>query len=154
MKSNLTGIDALPSSAAQRLPCFPATRRCSISAFQKSSTPWLHSKGSLFWTGKWLLLTRKGDLPFSSPEHPSHEVPVFFYAFDLLNQDGELLLSSPIERRRKLLAKLLSDPDDPLRLSPQLQARRDTFLRAVRKLDLEGVVGKRIDSTYEPGERS
>jgi bifunctional non-homologous end joining protein LigD len=24
----------------------------------------------------------------------------------------------------------------------------------VRKLDLEGVVGKRIDSTYEPGERS
>ena len=99
-------------------------------------------------------MTRKGDLPFSSPEHPSHEVPVFFYAFDLLNQDGELLLSSPIERRRKLLAKLLSDPDDPLRLSPQLQARRDTFLRAVRKLDLEGVVGKRIDSTYEPGERS
>jgi bifunctional non-homologous end joining protein LigD len=27
-------------------------------------------------------------------------------------------------------------------------------LEAVRKLDLEGVVGKRIDSTYEPGERS
>ena len=26
--------------------------------------------------------------------------------------------------------------------------------QAVRKLGLEGVVGKRIDSTYEPGERS
>jgi ATP-dependent DNA ligase len=28
------------------------------------------------------------------------------------------------------------------------------ILEAVRKLGLEGVVGKQIDSTYEPGERS
>jgi ATP-dependent DNA ligase len=84
----------------------------------------------------------------------SHEGPVDFYAFDLLNQDGELLLSFPIEHRRKLLAGLLSDPDDPLRLSPQLHAPTGHVLEAVRKLGLEGVAGKRIASTYEPGERS
>ena len=34
------------------------------------------------------------------------------------------------------------------------ERRRDRFLRRVRRLGLEGVVGKRIDSAYEPGERS
>jgi ATP-dependent DNA ligase len=32
--------------------------------------------------------------------------------------------------------------------------RPGQILEAVRKLGLEGVVGKQIDSTYEPGERS
>ena len=36
----------------------------------------------------------------------------------------------------------------------QLQAPSGQILEAVRKLGLEGVVGKRIDSVYEPGERS
>jgi ATP-dependent DNA ligase len=45
-------------------------------------------------------------------------------------------------------------PKDPLRLSPLLRAPSRQVLEAVRRLGLEGVVGKRIDSTYEPGERS
>ena len=39
------------------------------------------------------------------------------------------------------------------RLSPLLQAPSDQVLEVVRKLGLEGVVGKRIGSIYEPGER-
>ena len=42
----------------------------------------------------------------------------------------------------------------PLRLSPLLQAPSSEVLEAVRRLGLEGVVGKRTDSRYEPGERS
>jgi ATP-dependent DNA ligase len=49
---------------------------------------------------------------------------------------------------------MLAAPKDPLRLSPQLLAPSGQVLEAVRKLGLEGVVGKRIGSTYEPGERS
>ena len=48
----------------------------------------------------------------------------------------------------------LPRPKDPLRLSPLLQAPSGQVLEAVHKLGLEGVVGKRIDSAYEPGERS
>jgi bifunctional non-homologous end joining protein LigD len=40
-----------------------------------------------------------------------------------------------------------------MRLSPLLQAPSDQVLEVVRKLGLEGVVGKRIGSIYEPGER-
>ena len=43
---------------------------------------------------------------------------------------------------------------DPMRLSLLLQAPSGQVLEAVRKLGLEGVVVKRIDSAYEPGERS
>jgi ATP-dependent DNA ligase len=41
-----------------------------------------------------------------------------------------------------------------LRLSPLLRAPSGEALEAVRKLGLEGVVGKRIGSTYEPGKQS
>ena len=86
--------------------------------------------------------------------HLSQSLPIYFYAFDLLNRNGELLVNLPLSRRRELLEDLLAAPKDPLRLSPLLQAPSGQILEAVRKLGLEGVVGKRIDSIYEPGERS
>ena len=81
-------------------------------------------------------------------------MPVYFYVFDLLNRDGELLVNLSIERRRELLDRLLPPPKDPVRLSPRLKAPSGQVLEAVRKLGLECVVGKRIDSVYEAGERS
>jgi bifunctional non-homologous end joining protein LigD len=77
----------------------------------------------------------------------SRALPVYFYVFDLLNRDGEPLVGLPIERRRELLVGMLAAPKDPLRLSPLLQAPSGQVLEAVRKLGLERVVGKRIDST-------
>jgi hypothetical protein len=51
---------------------------------------------------------------------------------------------------RELLESLLTAAKDPLRLSPLLQAPSGQILEAVRRLGLEGVVGKRIDSTSLP----
>ena len=79
---------------------------------------------------------------------------VFFYAFDLLHQEGDDLQREPIERRRKQLNDLLGEPVDPLRLSPLLDGTPEQVLNAVRSLALEGVVGKRKGSFYEAGERS
>jgi ATP-dependent DNA ligase len=82
------------------------------------------------------------------------DIDPILYAFDLLNQNGELLANLPFSRRGELLENLLAVAKDPLRLSPLLQAPSREVLEAVHKLGLEGVVGKRIDSIYEPGERS
>ncbi len=79
---------------------------------------------------------------------------VLFYAFDLLHRDGVDLLDQPIDRRRESLYELLAKPDDPLRLSPLLEGDPGQVLGAVRKLNLEGVVGKRLGSLYEAGKRS
>jgi ATP-dependent DNA ligase len=84
----------------------------------------------------------------------SRSLPVYFYCFDLLNREGRNLVNLPIERRRELLHKMFAAPVDPLRLSPLLHSPPGQILDAVRKLGLEGVVGKRIVSIYEPGERS
>jgi bifunctional non-homologous end joining protein LigD len=83
----------------------------------------------------------------------SRRQPTFLYAFDLLNLDGRDLSKQPIERRRELLAKLLSGAADPIRLSPLLPGSVEEIVEAVQKLGLEGVVGKRRGSAYEPGER-
>jgi ATP-dependent DNA ligase len=84
----------------------------------------------------------------------SQSLPIYFYVFGLLKRNGELRVNLPLSRRRELLGDLLAAPKDPLRLSPLLQAPSGEVLEAVRKLGLEGIVGKRIDSVYEPGERS
>jgi hypothetical protein len=49
-----------------------------------------------------------------------------------------------------VLDRLLPAPEDPVRLSPIFHAQSEQVLEVVRKLGLEGVVGKRIDSVHEP----
>jgi ATP-dependent DNA ligase len=84
----------------------------------------------------------------------SQSLPIYFYAFDLLKRNGNLLVDLPLSRRRELVENLLAVSKDPVRLSPLLRTSAGQVLEAVRKLGLEGVVGKRVDSSYEPGERS
>ncbi len=79
---------------------------------------------------------------------------VYYYAFDLLHRDGAELQGQTIAQRRAELHKLLPKPEDPLRLSPLLDAPASQVLDAVGKLGLEGVVGKRDGSVYEADERS
>lgn len=79
---------------------------------------------------------------------------VYLYVFDLLIRDGETLLIQTIEWRRERLSELLPESVDPIRLSPLLQASANKVLEGVRKLGLEGVIGKRNGSLYEAGERS
>jgi ATP-dependent DNA ligase len=99
-------------------------------------------------------LDSQGIPSFQLLQGASQSLPVYFYAFDLLNRNGELLVRLPFSRRRELLEILLTDPQDPARLSPLLQVQGGKIVAAVRKLGLEGVVAKRTDATYEPGERS
>jgi bifunctional non-homologous end joining protein LigD len=112
-------------------------------------------EGDLVLDGELVALDSQGKPSFQLMQNTlSQTVPIYVYAFDLLNGDGKLLVNLPFSRRRELLENLLAAPKDPLRLSPLLQAPTRKILEAVCKLGLEGVIGKRIDSTYEPGERS
>ena len=112
-------------------------------------------KGDFVLDGELVALDPRGRPSFQVLQNNlSRTLQVYFYAFDLLNRDGQSVLHVPIEGRRDLLGSMLPEPDDPLRLSPLLQASSGQVLEAVRKLGLEGAVGKRIDSAYEPGQRS
>ncbi len=49
---------------------------------------------------------------------------------------------------------MLGDAVDPLRFSPGLDASPARLLKEMKKMGLEGLIGKRTDSPYEPGRRS
>jgi bifunctional non-homologous end joining protein LigD len=88
--------------------------------------------------------------------NPSREVPpVYFYAFDLLNLDGELLVNRSIKRRRELLDILLPAPEEIRCVCRRYCKRRPApFLRRYADLAWKASWAKRTGSTYEPGERS
>ena len=52
------------------------------------------------------------------------------------------------------LQSLVTIRDKRIRVSDYIEARADEVLAAVREQHLEGIVGKRRDSIYEPGRRS
>jgi len=81
-------------------------------------------------------------------------IPLVYYAFDLLSLDGTDVRDQPLLGRRKLLARLLKNAPANIRFSEELQGTREALLEIAHKFGLEGLVAKRPDSHYEPGRRS
>jgi ATP-dependent DNA ligase len=64
-------------------------------------------------------------------------------------------MAEPQVKRRALIEDhVLPTLADPIRYSPILEASLPNLIRSVKKQGLEGLVAKRRDSKYEPGERS
>ena len=87
-------------------------------------------------------------------EQGSEGPPVCYYAFDLLELDGESLTGWPLEKRKARLKKLLPRTNQSLRFSPLLGQDAPALLEMTRKYRLEGLIGKRVASAYEPGKRT
>jgi DNA ligase D-like protein (predicted ligase) len=77
------------------------------------------------------------------------------YAFDLLTLRGESLIREPLERRRELLrTEVMPLLPDSIRYSETMETSPAELIQAVREQGLEGIVAKRRDSAYKPGQRS
>ncbi len=81
-------------------------------------------------------------------------VPVQYVVFDLLHLGDRSLLELPYGRRRELLARL--DFERPgLRVPANFtDVAGEVVLAGIAQQGLEGVVAKRLASTYQPGRRS
>ena len=73
-------------------------------------------------------------------------------AFDVLSLDGEPSTPLPYRERRALLAGLCLA--GPTWRAPARFDEPAPLIAATREQGLEGVVAKRLDSPYKPGERS
>jgi bifunctional non-homologous end joining protein LigD len=81
------------------------------------------------------------------------DTPVSYVAFDLLYLDGFSTVSLTYEQRRELLEAL--ELDGPAWRAPAYhRGEGSALLEATRKLGIEGIVAKRLDSTYQPGGRT
>jgi len=85
----------------------------------------------------------------------SAKAHIVYYVFDVLMLGGRDLLGESLATRRSLLAdQVLPKLSEPVRESPVLDASLTDLIAAVRAQGLEGLVAKRLDSRYEPGQRT
>lgn len=80
--------------------------------------------------------------------------PIYYYVFDLLQLNGTDLRRQPVTERKARLANILKNAPPVIRISASLGNDAKELLKQVKKLGLEGLIGKREDSVYEAGKRS
>jgi bifunctional non-homologous end joining protein LigD len=76
-----------------------------------------------------------------------------FFLFDLLHLDGEATGARPLSERKERLRALLSQALSPLQYSDYQAGRGQDFYEHACALKLEGIISKRADAPYEPGNR-
>jgi bifunctional non-homologous end joining protein LigD len=83
----------------------------------------------------------------------AHAVPVTFMAFDLLHLGDDPLIRLPYTERRDLLETVFT-PGYRWQVPVRFHDHAEDAFAASRRLGLEGVVCKRLDSPYRPGKRT
>ena len=76
-----------------------------------------------------------------------------FVAFDLLHQNGESTAQLPLIERKERLKRLLKKEIQGLRYNEHVTGDDPRFREHACKLGLEGVISKRADRPYAPGDR-
>ena len=77
--------------------------------------------------------------------------PLLYFAFDLLELDGEDLAGLPLIERKAKLATLLADAPAPLHYSEHVRGGGEAMFSALCAAGYEGVVSKRADGKSRPG---
>ena len=76
---------------------------------------------------------------------------LIFFAFDLLAQGGEDLRGLPLRERKARLKALMGQDEPRLRFVDHFETAGDAVLLSACKLELEGIISKRLDAPYRSG---
>ncbi len=84
------------------------------------------------------------------------KIPLELNLFDIMYADGEALINTPFSERRKRLEETVKE-SEKIKLAVQLVTssadEAQEFYEKALELGHEGVMAKRLDSIYEPGNR-
>jgi bifunctional non-homologous end joining protein LigD len=89
-------------------------------------------------------LTRSRDIALAD-----EQIPVYFYAFDLLYINGYNLMKFPLLERKAVLKKLLENSNGWVRFTDHIEEEGVSFFNVVSKHGLEGIVAKLKSSQYQ-----
>jgi bifunctional non-homologous end joining protein LigD len=88
-------------------------------------------------------------------ERHASSSPAALILFDMLMDGSEVLLHKPWSERREQLVERLGKRQTPqLRVTESVEGNGKKMLEQARRQGWEGVIAKRVDSLYEPGNRS
>jgi bifunctional non-homologous end joining protein LigD len=102
--------------------------------------------------GEAVALDEAGVPNFGLMQNRARSTRVEFWAFDVLSLDGRSLLRAKYSDRRRIL-ETLADAGG-LIVPDRLDGDGPDALEMARERRWEGVVAKKLDSTYQPGRRS
>jgi bifunctional non-homologous end joining protein LigD len=86
-------------------------------------------------------------------ERARRTAPVTFVAFDLLAVDGDPQVDRPLSERLERLAEVLV-PGGNVKISDRFDGEGTALFAAADEQGLEGIMAKRLASTYRPGKRT
>jgi bifunctional non-homologous end joining protein LigD len=105
-----------------------------------------------WYDGEIVALDSKGMPDFQALQQAfdgSHTQDIVYYLFDLPYCGGYDLRKVPLHERRAMLASLLEQAPADIRFSETFDIEASEILASACKIGLEGIIGKRRDSTYE-----
>lgn len=79
---------------------------------------------------------------------------LLYYLFDLLWYNGKSLLDLPLAERKAILSSVIPQDHPVIKFSDSLNVAGTTLFKEVSKIGLEGIMAKRSNSRYVPGDRS
>ena len=105
--------------------------------------------------GEILAIDESGRPSFNILQNGSSKATIIYYVFDLMILAGTDVTGETLESRRALLEReVLPKLAEPIRYSPELPGTVADLVQSVKAQKLEGLIAKRRDSRYEPGERT
>lgn len=143
--------------------CIAAVSGTTVRFYTRNGHDWTHKFASLVGPfsalteqtalidGEVCALTPEGRVDFSTlTSGLKSGAPLVFFAFDLLEADGEDLTSLPLRERKERLEALLGDiaDSDPIRFSSHVLGNGQAVLDAVCSDGHEGVIAKRANDRY------
>ncbi|MDP9146603.1 MAG: ATP-dependent DNA ligase [Acidobacteriota bacterium] len=161
------GIRAQVHKSAAGVKVFSRTLD-EVTEFPELNPPFAKLPGDFILDGEILAWNGSGPLPFTELQkrlgrkqldlYLRHEIPVRFAAFDLIYQDGELLLDEPLAGRRARLEKILapglnSAVYTATAIRCDSAAAIESAFRESLAVGHEGIVVKMPQSLYTPGRR-
>ncbi|MDQ2862128.1 MAG: DNA ligase D [Bacteroidota bacterium] len=78
---------------------------------------------------------------------------IYFYVFDILLLNGKDLMQIPLSERREILKQIIPE-NNIIRLSENFEVSGIELFETAKKMGLEGIIAKKSDSLYSPGNRS
>jgi bifunctional non-homologous end joining protein LigD len=105
--------------------------------------------------GEIVAVNDKGIADFAALQNWRSEADgtLLYYVFDLLWLNGKSLINLPLYERKALLQSLVPE-EGVIRAGFTMKGKGNEFFKAITKMGLEGMVAKRSESLYYPGERS
>src|SRR5215813_6350689 len=111
--------------------------------------------GQVVIDGEIVALAEDGRPSFQALQHRASHLKhwIVFYAFDVLYLNGRDLMGEPLVKRRGKLPEIVGQ-NPTVRTARDLPGSAAAIVQALRAAGIEGVVAKRRDSSYQPGERN